>query len=110
VVRKLTDIVKLQVRLSERLRRRLEQAANHNDWSMNTEIVSRLDTSFQKDELEKMMALAFEQAVTVAATATAGKLVQEFRLGGRDLTLENTALPHEGIKHPSPPDKEEKLK
>ena len=109
MARKITDTVKLQVRLSERLRRRVEQAAKHNDWSMNTEIVSRLDTSFQKDEQEKMMALVIEQAVTAAATATAGRLVQEFRLGGRG--LEHPALPHEGTKHhPSPPDKEEKSK
>ena len=110
MARKLTDIVKLQVRLSERLRRRLEQAAKHNDWSMNTEIVSRLDTSFQKEEQEKMMALAIEQAVTAAATETAGRLVEEFRLGGHGLTLEHTALPHEGPKHPAPPDKKEKSK
>ena len=63
MARKLTDIAKLQVRLSERLRRRVGQAAKHNDWSMNTEIVSRLDTSFQKDEYEKMMALLNRQAV-----------------------------------------------
>ena len=110
MARKLTDIVKLQVRLSERLRRRLEQAAKHNDWSMNTEIVSRLDTSFQKDEQEKMMALAIEQAGSAAATATAERLIQEFGLGSHDLTLEHKALPHEGTKHPSPPDKEEKSK
>ena len=108
MARKLTDIVKLQVRLSERLRRRLEQAATHNDCSMNTELVSRLDASFQKDEYEKMIALAIDQAVTAAATATAGRVVQEFRLGGRG--LQHPALPHEGAKHPSPPDKSEKSK
>ena len=108
MARKLTDTVKLQVRLSERLRRRLEQAAKHNDWSMNTEIVNRLDTSFQKEEQEKMLAVAIEQAVTAAATATAGRLVQELRLSG--LTPEQTARPHEGAEHPAPPDKEEKSK
>src|SRR5262249_31470038 len=41
------DTAKLQVGLSERLRRDLEQAAKDNDQSMNTEIVSRLDSSFQ---------------------------------------------------------------
>ena len=75
MARKLTDTVKLQVRLSERLRRRLEQEAKHSDWSMNTEIVSRLDTSFQEKEQEKLIAVAIEQA----ATATAGRLRQEFQ-------------------------------
>ena len=55
MARKLTDAVKLQVRLFERLRRRLEQAAKHNDWSMNTEIVNRLDESFQREDQEEMM-------------------------------------------------------
>jgi Arc-like DNA binding domain len=76
VARKLTDTVKLQVRLSERLRRRLEQAAKHNKWSMNTEIVSRLDVSFQREEGEKMIAAAAE----AAAKTTGGKLVQLFAL------------------------------
>ena len=93
MARKLSDIVKLQVRLSERLRRRVEQAAKHNDWSMNTEIVSRLDTSFQKDEQEKMMALVIEQAVTAASTATAGKLAQELRLSGLTLPPEKEGKP-----------------
>ena len=110
MARKLTDTVKLQVRLPERLRRRLEQAAKHHDCSMNTEIFDRLDRSFQKEEQEKMMALAIEQAATAAATETAGRLREEFRLGGHSLTLERTALPHEGPKHPAPPDKKEKSK
>jgi hypothetical protein len=137
VARKLTDTVKLQVRLSERLRRRLEQAAKHNDWSMNTEIVSRLDTSFLEKEQEKLIAVAIEQA----ATATAGRLRQEFqplivtRLDTSFLEKEQEKLiavaieqaatatagrlgqefqefwqwirSQEATKHPAPPDKEE---
>jgi Arc-like DNA binding domain len=66
VARKLTDTVKLQVRLSERLRRRLEQAAKHNDWSMNTEIVSRLDSSFQRENEEEMIRRAVQEGVAAA--------------------------------------------
>jgi hypothetical protein len=66
VARKLTDTVKLQVRLSERLRRRLEQAAKHNDWSMNTEIVSRLDVSFQREDQEEMIRRAVQEGVAAA--------------------------------------------
>ena len=63
MARKLTDTVKLQVRLSERLRRRLEQAATHNDWSMNTEIVNRLDVSFQRGDQKEMLEKAVRNAV-----------------------------------------------
>jgi hypothetical protein len=55
MARKPTDTVQLKLRFSERLRRRLEQAAKHNDWSMNTEIVNRLDESFQHEDQEEMM-------------------------------------------------------
>ena len=97
MARKLTDTVKLQVRLSERLRRRLEQEAKHSDWSMNTEIVSRLDTSFQEKEQEKLIAVAIGQA----ATATAGRLRQEFQEFWQWIRAQ------EATKHPAPPDKEE---
>jgi hypothetical protein len=66
VARKLTDIVKLQVRLSERLRRRLEQAAKHHDCSMNTEIVDRLDSSFQREEQKEMIRRAVQEGVAAA--------------------------------------------
>jgi Arc-like DNA binding domain len=105
VARKLNDTVKLQVRLSERLRRRLEQAAKHNDWSMNTEIVDRLDASFQREELEKHLGGVTEQAVHSAATNTARRLVQELRQSG--LIPDQNARPLEATKHPAPPDKEE---
>jgi hypothetical protein len=66
VARKLTDTVKLQVRLSERLRRRLEQAAKHNDWSMNTEIVNRLDVLFQREDQKEMIRRAVQEGIAAA--------------------------------------------
>jgi hypothetical protein len=108
VARKLTDTVKLQVRLSERLRRRLEQAAKHNDWSMNTEIVDRLDGSFQREALDKELGGVTEQAAYDAATKTATRLVQELRQIG--LIPDQMARPLEAAKHPAPPDKEEHSK
>lgn len=92
MARKLTDTVKLQVRLSERLRRRLEQAAKDNEQSMNTEIVSRLDESLQREELKKMIAVAIKQAIAEAATVTAGGPIPK------------------QMARPQPPDKEEKSK
>jgi uncharacterized protein YaaW (UPF0174 family) len=108
VARKLTDTVKLQVRLSERLRRRLEQAAKHHEWSMNTEIVDRLDSSLQREELEKMVGGVIEQVVHEVATKTASRLVQELRQSG--LIPDQIARPQEATKHPAPPDKEEHSK
>ena len=108
MARKLTDTVKLQVRLSERLRRRLEQAAKDNDWSMNTEIFDRLDSSFQREELEKHIGDVIEQAAHSAATKTAKRLVQELRQSG--LIPDQMARPQEATKHPAPPDKEEHSK
>jgi hypothetical protein len=60
MVRKLTDTVQLKVRLSEGLRRQLEDAAARHRCSMNAEIVARLQLSLQKSqdaitELAKML-------------------------------------------------------
>jgi len=108
MARKPTDTVQLKLRFSERLRRRLEQAAKHNDWSMNAEIVNRLDTSFQKEAEERVLGGTIEQAVNAAATGTARRLVQELRQSG--LIPEQMARPQEATEHPAPPDKEEKSK
>jgi hypothetical protein len=45
MARKPTDEVQLKLRFSEALRRRLERVAKHNNRSMNTEIVHRLEQS-----------------------------------------------------------------
>jgi plasmid stability protein len=60
MVRKLTDTIQLKVRLSEALRRQMEDAAARHGCSMNAEIVARLQSSIQKDqdaitELAKML-------------------------------------------------------
>lgn len=44
--RKPTDIVQLKLRLREELRRKLERAATKKEHSLNTEMVERLDRSF----------------------------------------------------------------
>jgi hypothetical protein len=50
MARKPTDIIKLNLRFPEALRRQLERAAADNNRSLNTEIISRLETSFQPSE------------------------------------------------------------
>jgi len=76
-IEKSTDVVKLQVRLSERLRRRLEQAAKDNDWSMNTEIVNRLDVSFQRQDQEEMIEKAVRDALQAQEEVTRKLLAAE---------------------------------
>jgi DNA-directed RNA polymerase specialized sigma subunit len=49
--RKLTDQVQLKLRFDEKLRRKLEKAAEKNDRSMNAEIVNRLERSLQDQEI-----------------------------------------------------------
>jgi Arc-like DNA binding domain len=48
--RKRTDVVKLQLRIREGLRRRLEAAANAEERSLNSEIAHRLENSFEQDK------------------------------------------------------------
>ena len=66
MARKVTDTVQLKLRFSERLRRQLERAAKHNEWSMNTEIVDRLDVSFQREDQEEMIRRAVQEGVAAA--------------------------------------------
>ena len=49
--RKLTDQVQLKLRFDEKLRRKLERAAERNDRSMNAEIVHRQERSLQDQEI-----------------------------------------------------------
>jgi len=50
MARKPTEIVKLQVRLPESLRRRLEKLAAHNNRSMNSEIITLLTEAADREE------------------------------------------------------------
>jgi predicted transcriptional regulator len=52
--RKRTDIVKLQLRIREGLRGRLESAAKNQERSLNSEIVARLEESFRRSELASL--------------------------------------------------------
>jgi hypothetical protein len=61
MTRRQSDTVQLKLRFPERLRLRIESAADRNQRSMNAEIIHRLEQSFQKDD----------QAALVEATATA---------------------------------------
>jgi hypothetical protein len=52
--RKKTDIVPLMVRLREDLRARIEAAAKGRERSLNSEIVARLEESFDRESLTRL--------------------------------------------------------
>jgi predicted DNA-binding protein len=53
VVRKRDKIIKLNLRLPEELHRRLESLAAKNEWSLNTEIIRRIQESFLNDLMRR---------------------------------------------------------
>jgi plasmid stability protein len=65
MVRKRTDIIKLQLRLTEGLRRRIEHAADNNRRSMNTEIIERLTNSFRGEDQVALTARAAQKVVEI---------------------------------------------
>jgi hypothetical protein len=87
VARKPTDPVKLQLRLTERLRRLLIQSAKDQKRSLNAEILHRLDESFlrqnfsalMREHIENTSTAAAEKASTAAAEKVAERIRAEFR-------------------------------
>jgi Arc-like DNA binding domain len=63
MLRKQTDMVQLKLRFPEKLRIRIEAAARNNQRSMNSEIISRLERSFEREQTATL--------VQTTATATA---------------------------------------
>lgn len=65
MARKPHETVQLKLRFPESLRRRLERDAGRNKQSMNSEIVSRLESSFEPRPLDLylMLQTAYEGAV-----------------------------------------------
>jgi glutamyl-tRNA reductase len=93
--RKRTDVVKLQLRIREGLRRQLEDAARVKDVSLNSEMVSRLEESFTRasmqdelnktraivrDEVEKLKERLQEVTVREAVESTRERFSQRHRL------------------------------
>jgi hypothetical protein len=52
---RLSELVKLNLRLSVGLRRRLETAAERNRQSINTEILVRLEDSFRNEDIRDVV-------------------------------------------------------
>jgi hypothetical protein len=57
-----TDIVPLQLRLTEALRRKIERAAEKNGRSLNSEMVQRLTQSFVLEDVGNKIESELEQA------------------------------------------------
>src|SRR5262245_22041426 len=94
MARKPTDIVKLQLRFHEALRRRLAQEAKRHDRSLNAEIVHRLEQSL--DVPEQAAALAGE--VRSAAKSAFREWLRdirptEVRLDSRSREWRETSVP-----------------
>src|SRR4029450_4118146 len=66
--RKQSDTVQLKLRFPERVRNRIEAAAERNQRSMNAEIVARLEQSFERDDRAAL--------IEATAHATANAIVQ----------------------------------
>jgi hypothetical protein len=72
MARKPTDQVHLKLRFTEKLRKRIEQAAARNDRSMNDEIIRRLEQSFTGEDLVRTVGDDLVRTVkeTIQATLT----------------------------------------
>ena len=83
MVRKRTDIVKLQLRLPEAVRRNLSQAAKDQKRSLNAEILHRLNESLLRGNLAALMREHIDNASTAAATKAAEQVAQQLRQQNR---------------------------
>jgi hypothetical protein len=79
VARKRTDIVKLQLRLPEAVRRNLSQAAKDQKRSLNAEILHRLNESLLRGNLAALM----REQINNTAIKVAEQVVQQLRQQNR---------------------------
>ena len=77
MARKRTDTIKLQLRLPEGLRRRIERSAENNKHSMNSEILARLEGSFRSEDLQDAVRGAAAEAVDKAVAKALGRQPDE---------------------------------
>jgi len=74
MTRKPSQTVQLKLRFPEKIRLRIESAAERNQQSMNSEIVQRLEKSFDKDDLEAFVTSAARSAAETAAYGAAARV------------------------------------
>ena len=77
--RKLTDVVQVNLRLRESLRRRLEEEAEKRGSSFNAELTRRLEDSFEREELNEALRATMWEVLTKGGLAEALKpVMREF--------------------------------
>jgi hypothetical protein len=97
VARKPTDTIYLQIRIAEGLRRALDREATKYKRSMNTEIIRRLDASFEQPMLTKLMKDAVKSALEDYDAATADQIIKRLRREiAQDRQNEKSLLGHVG--------------
>jgi Arc-like DNA binding domain len=69
--RKLTDVVQVNLRLRESLRRRLEEEAEKRGFSFNAELTRRLEESFEREELNEALRATMRQVLREGGLAEA---------------------------------------
>ena len=105
--RKRTDIVKLQLRIREGLRGRLESAAKNQERSLNSEIVARLEESFRRSELASLtetvdrLSALHERTQALFASPALGEWVAR-HLAEREAQQKARALPDQEPELPMP--------
>jgi Arc-like DNA binding domain len=86
MARKPTDTVQLNLRFPEMLRRLLEREARQSKCSLNTEIIKRLERSFEYDQLRRdaeELISDFSPSEEAFATLTAEAIKSMFQRIGR---------------------------
>ena len=84
MTRKRTDIVKLQLRLPEAVRRNLSQAAKDQKRSLNAEILHRLNKSLLRGNLAALMREHINNTANKVAEQVVQKLGQQNRGNDND--------------------------
>jgi hypothetical protein len=76
MARKATELRPIMTRIPEALRRRLERGAARNDRSMNSEIIDRLERSFEnEDAAPQIKTLTEDLNALVAKEARTGRVI-----------------------------------
>jgi hypothetical protein len=86
--RKETDYALLTLRTREALRKRVEQAAEANHRSLNSELIERLERSFRDTQTEKILELLLGEPADTAMVLT--HVARALRLSGGWMTNTDT--------------------
>jgi len=93
--RKPTDMAQMNLRLPESLRKKIEVEARKNGWSLNRELVRRLEQSFVQDYTATIINNASLTTGSEISKIITGQLNNDFELLGRpDLIINEEQTNH----------------